>query len=214
MEDFFKQPVLEKIYDLLSVEFEESLLNDENEYKKYHNIIDEEEKLYKIMEDIVGKDEDKLNKLMSIIRELEYYCCKETEYWNKKYFNLGFTYMIGLRIPETFSRLNMDRFSSEVHSFLDNLRETNISNKQKELLFTFVNDLKEGTEKQKRRFLLFYNLNPNSNKILSYNDIGEMEGCSGSAIKNSVFSIESLLVRLENEQKEIFTAIMKSCKKS
>ena len=38
MEEFFKQSILEKLYDSLSVEFEESLLNDKNEYKKYQDI--------------------------------------------------------------------------------------------------------------------------------------------------------------------------------
>ena len=42
MEEFFKQPILEKLYDSLSLEFEESLLNDTNENKKYNYITKEE----------------------------------------------------------------------------------------------------------------------------------------------------------------------------
>ena len=94
MEEFFKQPILERLYDSLSVEFEESLLNDTNEYEKYHDITKEEEKLYNMLKEIVGNDKDKLSNLMNVITEIEDYCCQETEYWNKKYFKLGFTYMV------------------------------------------------------------------------------------------------------------------------
>ena len=34
MEEFFKQPILEKLYDFLSMDFEERLLHDKKESKK------------------------------------------------------------------------------------------------------------------------------------------------------------------------------------
>ena len=50
---------------------------------------------------------------------------------------------------------------------------------------------------------------PNSNNnILNYSDIAKMESCSISAIKTSIISIISYLVRLEDSQKLLFLAIM------
>lgn len=209
MEEFFKQPILETLYDSLSIEFEESLLNDTNEYKKYHNIIKEEEKLYDMLREIVGNDKDKLSNLMNVITEIEDYCCRETEYWNKKYFKLGFTYMVSLGNPKDFTRLEKDKFSLQVHNFLGNIRIKDIDKNKKILLADFIKGLEDGTQKQKRRFLMYYNLMPNSNNnILNYSDIAKMESCSISAIKTSIISIISYLVRLEDSQKLLFLAIM------
>lgn len=208
MEEFFKQPILEKLYDSLSVEFEESLLNDKNEYKKYQDITKEEEKLYNMLKEIVGNDKDKLSNLMNVITEIEDYCCKETEYWNKKYFKLGFTYMVSLKNPNYFTTLEKDKFSLQVHNFLDDIRIKDVDKNKKALLADFIKDLENGTEKQKRRFLMYYNLMPNNNNILNYSDIAKMEGCSISAIKTSVISIVSYLVRLEDSQKSLFLTIM------
>ena len=209
MEEFFKQPILERLYDSLSVEFEEILLNDTNENKKYHDITKEEKKLYNMLKQIVGNDKDKLNNLMNVITEIEDYCCKETEYWNKEYFKLGFTYMISLGNPKHFTRLEKDKFSSQVHNFLGNIKIKNIDENKKILLADFIKGLENGTEKQKRRFLMYYNLMPNSNNnVLNYSDIAKMEGCSISAIKTSIISIISHLVRLEDSQKSLFLAIM------
>lgn len=210
MEEFFKQPMLERLYDSLSIEFEENLLNDKNEYKKYHDIIDEENKLFTMLEEIVGDDKDKLSKLMNVITEIEDYCCKETEYWNKKYFKLGFTYMVALGNPRDFTKLEKDKFSLKVHDFLDNLRSNDIDKNKKILLANFIKNLEKGTEKQKRRFLMYYNLIPNCDEIFNYSDIGKIEGCSSSAIKTSVISIVSQLVHLEDSQKELLLTIIKT----
>ena len=162
-----------------------------------------------MLKQIIGNDKDKLSDLMNVITEIEDYCCKETEYWNRKYFKLGFTYMISLGNPKNFSRLVKDRFSLQVHNFLDDIRIKNIDKNKKVLLADFIKDLQNGTEKQKRRFLMYYNLMPNSNNnILNYSDIAKMESCSMSAIKTSIISIISYLVRLEDSQKSLFLTIM------
>lgn len=208
MEDFFKQPILEKLYDYLSTDFEEKLLNDKKESKKYYDILAEEEQLYLMLMDIVENDKDKLKKLMCVIRELEDYCCKETEYWNKKYFQLGFTCMIDTKTPIISKPSEKETFSMRVHTFLDTLRTKKLDEKQKLLLSTFINNLKKGTESQKRRFLMYYNLIPNTNKLLGYSDIAKIEHCSSSAIRNSVGAIILQLVRLEDSQKLLFFSIM------
>lgn len=208
MEEFFKQPILEKLYDYLSVDFEEKLLHDKKESKKYHDILAEEEQLHFMLMEIVGNDKDKLEKLMCVIRELEDYCCKETEYWNKKYFQLGFTCMIDTKTPIFSKPTEKQDFSTKIHNFLNSLRTKTISEKQKLLLSTFVSDLKKGTESQKRRFLMYYNLIPNNNNLLGYTDIAEIEHCSSSAIRTSVGAIILQLIKLEDSQKLLFLNII------
>lgn len=97
MEEFFKQPVLEKLYSLLNDEFEEEVLADNTEGKEYYDILAEEHKLYKMLIEVVGNDNDKLDKLKDILKQLEDSYTKESKYWNKKYFKLGFTYKIQLK---------------------------------------------------------------------------------------------------------------------
>lgn len=104
--------------------------------------------------------------------------------------------------------LEKDKFSLQVHNFLDNIRIKDVDKNKKALLADFIKGLDNGTEKQKRRFLMYYNLLPNRNNILNYSYIAKMEGCSISAIKSSVISMVSYLVRLENSQKTIFLTIM------
>lgn len=113
-----------------------------------------------------------------------------------------------MKNPNYFTTLEKDKFSLQVHNFLDDIRIKNIDKNKKILLADFIKDLENGTEKQKRRFLMYYNLMPNNNNILNYSDIAKIEGCSISAIKTSVISIVSYLVRLEDNQKSLFLTIM------
>lgn len=94
IEKFFREPMLDLLYDAICIDFEKAILEDKNENQKYYDISAEEDKLHNMMIEIVGNEDEKIKKLMGIIRELEDYCCKETEYWNKKYFKLGFSYLL------------------------------------------------------------------------------------------------------------------------
>ena len=205
MEEFFKQPVLERLYDSLSIEFEESLLEDNNEYKKYHDILEEEEKLQNKLKEIVGEDETKLQKLMEVIRKIEDYCCKETEYWNKKYFKLGFTYMLQLQTSVDRTKKNIkqenkkEKVSSLLHNFLNSLRENEIEENQKNKFFDFIESLKIGTKLQKRRFCLYYNFDKEENK-LSYTEISKKERCTSDAAAYSIKRFIQLLICMESEK--------------
>lgn len=206
MEEFFKQPVLERLYDALSVEFEESLLEDKNENKKYYDILNEEEKLQNMLKEIIGEDEEKLQKLMEIIRELEEYCCKETNYWNKKYFKLGFTYFLQLQnqsmgTKKIIKKQNNDEkeITTLLHNFLDSLRNNEIDQTQKNKFFEFIEHLKIGTNLQKRRFFLYYNFDKEEDK-LSYTEISKKERCTSDAAAYSIKRFIQLLTSMESEK--------------
>ncbi len=206
MEEFFKQPALDRLYEALSVEFEESLLEDEEEHKKYHNILDNEENLQNELKEIVGQDEKKLKKLMNVIRELEKYCCEETDYWNKKYFKLGFTYMLRLQSQVNNSteivkkqKNNKEQISSLLHQFLNALRDNEVDPNQKLNFFNFIENLKIGTRLQKRRFCLYYNFDTDDNK-LSYTEISKKERCTSEAVIYSINRFIQLLICMESEK--------------
>lgn len=216
IEKFFREPMLDLLYDAICIDFEKAILEDKNENQKYYDISAEEDKLHNMMIEIVGNEDEKIKKLMGIIRELEDYCCKETEYWNKKYFKLGFSYLLQVisqkdrnmgylfsknEAGEIVGRVQKNNFSVKVHDFLDKLRENSISNEQKNKLFQLVNKLEKGTKTQKRRFSFYYNL-INNEKIFKVKEIAEMEKCDSSAIRPDVSRITSLLVNSQGEIKE------------
>ncbi len=216
IEKFFREPMLDLLYDAICIDFEKAILEDKNENQKYYDISAEEDKLHNMMIEIVGNEDEKIKKLMGIIRELEDYCCKETEYWNKKYFKLGFSYLLQVisqkdrnmgylfsknEAGEIVGRVQKNNFSVKVHDFLDKLRENSISNEQKNKLFQLVNKLEKGTKTQKRRFSFYYNL-INNEKIFKVKEIAEMEKCDSSAIRPAVSRITSLLVNSQGEIKE------------
>lgn len=207
MEEFFKTPFLEMLYNSLSEDFEKSILEDKKERKKYYDISAEEEKLYDMLKDIVGvgNDGNKLEKLMEVIREIEEYCCKETDYWNRKYFKLGFTYMLQLQTQVDRSKKvtkqedKKEEFSILLHNFLNSLRENEIEENQKNKFFDFIESLKIGTKLQKRRFCLYYNIDEKEKK-LSYTEISKKERCTSDAVAYSIKRFIQLLTCMESEK--------------
>ena len=209
MEEFFEKSILERLYDSLNMDFRSNILSIESNYKNYYTMVNAERKLLTSLKDIIGNDPKKVNKIMSIIKEIQFYYNQESEFWNKNYFKLGFTYMVDLCNPNDFSRLEREQYSNKVHDFLDNIKNKKLDYEPKVLLIDFIKNLQNGTDKQKRRFLLYYNLTLDDSKSLNYSEIAKIEGCSSSAIKISVINIISQLVRLEGSQKITFLAIMK-----
>lgn len=210
LENVFKQPVLDLLYDSISIDFEKAILNDKEERKKYYDLSDEENKLQDMLIEIVGNENEKMKKMMGLVRELENYCCQETEYWNKKYFKLGFAYMLQIiaqkdKVTGNLFLMNenkeKDKFSLKVHDFLDILRQNKVSIKQKRKLKELVGKLKKGSETQKRRFSFYYNL-INEDNILKVKDIAEIEKCNSSSIRPAIVRITALLVNSRGEIKE------------
>lgn len=97
----------------------------------------------------------------------------------------------------------LDIFSEKVHNFIDTIRKKNISADRREKLYFIIMDLKERTETQKIRFLLYYDLMPNKNeKKLTLTDIGKMYNCSASAVRNSILRVVSSVSRVRDEEKQ------------
>lgn len=206
MEEFFKQPMLERLYESFSGEFEEKVLKDKNEYKKYLGIIDKEEKLCKMLEKIIGNDNDKLKELMKAVVEMEDSCLEEIDFWNRKYFKLGFTYMLELYLQTQGEKSikpikkedEKEEISFLVHNFLNNLRERKIEENQRKIFFDFIKKLDIGTKLQKRRFCLYYDIGENE-KVPTFDSIAKKESCTKEATTYSIKRFASLLVNLSDE---------------
>ena len=113
MEEFFEKSILERLYDSLNMDFRSNILSIESNYKNYYTMVNAERKLLTSHKDIIGNDPKKVNKIMSIIKEIQFYYNQESEFWNKNYFKLGFTYMVDLCNPNDFSRLEKDGYPVE-----------------------------------------------------------------------------------------------------
>ena len=96
----------------------------------------------------------------------------------------------------------LNNFSIQVHDFFRDIRKNNMSIEKKEKLYLIIMGLETRTNKQKERFLLYYDLMPNSNEEkLTFSDIGEICNCSVSAIRNSILRVRSEIATLEDRKK-------------
>ena len=91
-----------------------------------------------------------------------------------------------------------ENFSLLVHNFLKSIRAKEIPESKIKEFFEFVDNLKEGTDIQKRRFFMFFDVKENQ-KLETY-----------TSIRNSVNRIRSLLVWVKDEERNNLIKIIKS----
>lgn len=95
-----------------------------------------------------------------------------------------------------------------VYDFLKTLRERKVTERKKQAFFNFIDNLDQGTEIQKRRFKMFFNVKENE-KLEGYSSIGRKENCSCTAIRSSVIRIRAILVNLKGNEREQLINILK-----
>lgn len=86
-----------------------------------------------------------------------------------------------------------------MRNFLRKIRREPIDEKKRKVLYEVVMRLEDGTEEQKRMFILYYRLNPNS-KLLTYLEIQRREGCSYEKVRSSVRKILYKMETINNEK--------------
>lgn len=84
-----------------------------------------------------------------------------------------------------------------VEKVLEMARKNQLSKKQKRILSEMINNF-DKTEKQKDRFIKYYNLDINQEQIYNYITLAKESDCSPSAISNSCWSIRRFLLKDEN----------------
>ena len=103
-------------------------------------------------------------------------------------------------------------FSLLVHNFLNSIRAKEVPEEKIIQLIDFVNRLEQGTEKQKRRFIMFFDVRENT-ELETFSTIAEKEKCTYPAIKCCVSRIRSILVNLKDDkEKQDLLNIIKSDK--
>ena len=102
-----------------------------------------------------------------------------------------------------------ENLSLLVHNYLKSIRAKEIpENKIKEFL-NFVDKLKIGTDIQRRRFFMFFDVKENQ-KLETYTSISKKEKCTCNAIRGSVSRIRSHLVWLKDEERNDLIKIIKN----
>lgn len=98
-----------------------------------------------------------------------------------------------------------------VHNFLNSIRARKIPENKIKEFFDFVSNLKVGTDIQKRRFFMFFDVKENE-KLETYTSISRKENCTCNAIRGSVIRVRSFLVWLKDEERNTLIKIIKSDK--
>ena len=71
--------------------------------------------------------------------------------------------------------------------------------------------LKEKTQKQKERFIMFYNLDKNNNEEYTLSKLAKYNNCTSSAVKFSITSVASKLANLKDDRKYIIVQNYEQC---
>lgn len=100
-------------------------------------------------------------------------------------------------------------FSLLVHNYLKSIRAKEIPENKIREFFEFVDKLKIGTDIQRRRFFMFFDVKENQ-KIETYTSISKKENCTCNAIRGCVNRIRSHLVWLKDEERKDLIKIIKN----
>ncbi len=100
-------------------------------------------------------------------------------------------------------------FSLLVHNYLKSIRAKMVPENKIKEFFEFIDKLKIGTNIQRRRFFMFFDVKENQ-KLETYTSISKKEKCTCSAIRNSVNRIGSHLVWLKDKEKNDLIKIIKN----
>lgn len=90
---------------------------------------------------------------------------------------------------------------------MNKIKRGNIGIRNKKKLYCLINNLSIRTEKQKKRFLLYYGLIPNNTPI-ALTEIAHIENCSPSAVQCSVIKVRNNIARISGEPKELLKKII------
>lgn len=86
-----------------------------------------------------------------------------------------------------------------IKTLLKYMRKHDISDKNKEILYNIVFDLKNKTDLQKKRFVQYYGLNSHSVKKETLIKIATKENVTASAIRGSIVSIKRALINSNDD---------------
>ncbi len=89
------------------------------------------------------------------------------------------------------------------------LEEHTLDDIQKQKLLNIIMSMKNTTIMQKERFILYYGLDQNKEKIHSASKIAKLQNCSTSNIRQAINKVKSKIPRLEDEEIDIIREMIK-----
>lgn len=92
------------------------------------------------------------------------------------------------------------------------MKKIEISNIDKEKIYTIVMNLNSKTDKQKDRFIRFFGLKPKNFKRETLNEIAMSYKCTPSAIRSSIISVKITLYLIPEDKFEILNNIYQKYK--
>lgn len=100
-------------------------------------------------------------------------------------------------------------YYNKITNFFEEIRKKDLKIETKQDLYDLIMGLENRTDNQKRRFILYYNLEPQPNsKCMTYAAIARLDGCTANAIPQSVFKVMCSIRRLKDERKDLLLKII------
>lgn len=132
--------------------------------------------------------------------------CKKIENMDKKYEEL-LEIDIRKRNFEDIWFREKQHIRDKLITFLEG---QTLNNVQRKKLFEIIMNMEDATLKQKERFILYYGLGKNKEKIHNFSKIAKLENCCQSNIRQSINKIKSKIIRLSNEDIDVIRKIIKN----
>lgn len=93
--------------------------------------------------------------------------------------------------------------------FITFLEEQTLNNAQKEKIFEIIMNMENATLMQKERFILYYGLDKNKEKIHNASKISKLENCCQSNIRQAINKIKSKIPQLSDEKIELIRKLIR-----
>jgi len=89
MDEFFEKPIIEQMYSSRREEYEQSIMDSNNETKKTERkLLEQEEIINKFLSKFIKSNEDMMN-YNKLIQKYDSYWLDIQEFWNKQYYKQG-----------------------------------------------------------------------------------------------------------------------------
>ena len=86
MDEFFEKPIIEQMYSSRREEYEQSIMDSNNETKR--KLLEQEEIINKFLSKFIKSNEDMMN-YNKLIQKYDSYWLDIQEFWNKQYYKQG-----------------------------------------------------------------------------------------------------------------------------
>ena len=111
--------------------------------------------------------------------------------------------------------MRIDSKNSLINELVGLMQNSILTKNQKLEIMELIDRQDKASENEKERFCLYYGLNINNRKNMTYNQITSLYGCSYNAVKYSILNMKRKLINyLEDQDIVIVKKIINECKKN